>query len=53
MQLYLSFPQCSTTAQVVNVYMAKAPSGTDVANFAGDGAVWFKVRDEFDFIGII
>jgi hypothetical protein len=29
--------------QVVNVYMAKAPSGTDVAKWAGDGAVWFKV----------
>jgi len=28
---------------VVNVYMAKAPSGTDVASWAGDGAVWFKV----------
>ena len=30
---------------VVNVYMAKAPSGTDVANWAGDGAVWFKVYE--------
>jgi len=28
---------------VVNVYMAQAPSGTDVADWAGDGAVWFKV----------
>ncbi|KAJ7204660.1 glycoside hydrolase family 61 protein [Mycena pura] len=27
---------------VVNVYMAKAPSG-NVSTFAGDGAVWFKV----------
>ncbi|KAJ6451708.1 glycoside hydrolase family 61 protein [Mycena vitilis] len=27
---------------VVNVYMAKAPSG-NVSSFAGDGAVWFKV----------
>jgi len=28
---------------VVNVYMAKAPSGTAVASWAGDGDVWFKV----------
>ncbi|KAJ7078083.1 glycoside hydrolase family 61 protein A [Mycena epipterygia] len=27
---------------VVNVYMAKAPTG-NVSSFAGDGAVWFKV----------
>ncbi|KAJ7185479.1 glycoside hydrolase family 61 protein [Mycena filopes] len=27
---------------VVNVYMAKAPTG-NVSTFAGDGAVWFKV----------
>ncbi|KAJ7598794.1 glycoside hydrolase family 61 protein [Mycena floridula] len=27
---------------VINVYMAKAPSG-NVSTFAGDGAVWFKV----------
>lgn len=29
---------------VVNVYMAQAPSGTDVADWDGDGTVWFKVR---------
>ncbi|KAJ7485090.1 glycoside hydrolase family 61 protein [Mycena galericulata] len=29
---------------VVNVYMAKAPTG-DVSDFAGDGAVWFKVYE--------
>ena len=28
---------------VVNVYMAKAPSGTDVASWDGSGNVWFKV----------
>ncbi|KAJ7742692.1 glycosyl hydrolase family 61-domain-containing protein [Mycena maculata] len=30
---------------VVNVYMAQAPTGTDVSDFAGDGAVWFKVYE--------
>jgi len=30
-------------AGVVNVYMAKAPSGVDVANWDGSGSVWFKV----------
>ncbi|KAJ7626035.1 glycoside hydrolase [Roridomyces roridus] len=30
---------------VVNIYMAQAPAGTDVSDFAGDGAVWFKVYD--------
>ncbi|KAJ7895472.1 glycosyl hydrolase family 61-domain-containing protein [Mycena olivaceomarginata] len=30
-------------AGVVNVYMAKAPSGTDVAAWDGSGTVWFKV----------
>ncbi|KAJ7101356.1 glycosyl hydrolase family 61-domain-containing protein [Mycena belliarum] len=30
-------------AGVLNVYMAKAPSGTDVANWDGSGTVWFKV----------
>jgi len=28
---------------VVNVYMAKAPSGTDVASWDGSGSVWFKI----------
>jgi len=28
---------------VVNIYMAKAPTGTNVTSWAGDGAVWFKV----------
>ncbi|KAF7300873.1 hypothetical protein MKEN_01313600 [Mycena kentingensis (nom. inval.)] len=28
---------------VVNVYMAKAPTGTDVANWDGSGEVWFKI----------
>ncbi|VDB87147.1 unnamed protein product [Peniophora sp. CBMAI 1063] len=28
---------------VVNVYMAKVPSGSDASSFAGDGDVWFKV----------
>ncbi|KAJ6503880.1 glycosyl hydrolase family 61-domain-containing protein [Mycena sanguinolenta] len=30
-------------AGVLNVYMAKAPTGTDVANWDGSGNVWFKV----------
>ncbi|KAJ7624822.1 glycosyl hydrolase family 61-domain-containing protein [Roridomyces roridus] len=30
-------------AGVLNVYMAKAPSGTDVASWDGSGTVWFKV----------
>ncbi|KAJ7152036.1 glycosyl hydrolase family 61-domain-containing protein [Mycena filopes] len=30
-------------AGVVNVYMAKAPTGTDVAKWDGSGNVWFKV----------
>jgi len=30
---------------VVNIYMAQAPTGTDVTDFAGDGAVWFKVYE--------
>ncbi|KAJ7121487.1 endoglucanase II, partial [Mycena epipterygia] len=28
---------------VVNVYMAKAPAGTDVASWDGSGDVWFKI----------
>ncbi|KAJ6517469.1 glycosyl hydrolase family 61-domain-containing protein [Mycena vitilis] len=28
---------------VVNVYMAKAPAGTDVASWDGSGSVWFKI----------
>ncbi|KAF7318880.1 Lytic polysaccharide monooxygenase [Mycena chlorophos] len=39
--------QCDNTMYhpgVVNVYMAKAPSG-NVSSFAGDGAVWFKVYE--------
>jgi hypothetical protein len=28
---------------VVNVYMAKAPTGTDVASWDGSGDVWFKI----------
>ena len=30
---------------VANVYMAKAPSGVDVANWDGSGSVWFKVHE--------
>ncbi|KAJ7586786.1 glycoside hydrolase [Mycena floridula] len=30
-------------AGVLNVYMAKAPTGTDVANWDGSGTVWFKI----------
>ncbi|OSD00572.1 lytic polysaccharide monooxygenase [Trametes coccinea BRFM310] len=30
---------------VVNVYMAKAPEGRDVADWDGDGSVWFKVYE--------
>ncbi|KAJ6627625.1 glycosyl hydrolase family 61-domain-containing protein [Mycena sp. CBHHK59/15] len=30
-------------AGVVNVYMAKAPTGTDVSKWDGSGNVWFKV----------
>jgi hypothetical protein len=30
---------------VLNVYMAQTPSGTDVANWDGDGEVWFKVYE--------
>ncbi|KAJ7625909.1 glycoside hydrolase family 61 protein [Roridomyces roridus] len=30
---------------VVNVYMARAPTGQDVSTWAGDGAVWFKVYE--------
>ncbi|KAK7046444.1 lytic polysaccharide monooxygenase [Favolaschia claudopus] len=30
-------------AGVLNVYMAKAPSGTDVSKWDGSGQVWFKV----------
>ncbi|KAF7350172.1 hypothetical protein MVEN_01319800 [Mycena venus] len=30
-------------AGVVNVYMAKAPTGTDVASWDGSGQVWFKI----------
>jgi len=28
---------------VLNVYMAKAPSGTDVASWDGSGEVWFRI----------
>jgi len=28
---------------VLNVYMAKAPAGTDVASWDGSGSVWFKI----------
>ncbi|KAJ6588050.1 glycoside hydrolase [Mycena capillaripes] len=28
---------------VLNVYMAKAPNGTDVASWDGSGSVWFKI----------
>ncbi|KAJ6612978.1 glycosyl hydrolase family 61-domain-containing protein [Mycena sp. CBHHK59/15] len=28
---------------VLNVYMAKAPAGTDVASWDGSGTVWFKI----------
>ncbi|KAJ6571399.1 glycosyl hydrolase family 61-domain-containing protein [Mycena capillaripes] len=28
---------------VLNVYMAKAPAGTDVATWDGSGTVWFKI----------
>lgn len=30
---------------VINVYLAKAPSGTDVKNWDGSGSVWFKVYE--------
>ncbi|KAJ7749713.1 glycoside hydrolase [Mycena metata] len=30
---------------VVNVYMAQAPAGTDVASWDGSGEVWFKVYE--------
>ncbi|KAJ7152034.1 glycosyl hydrolase family 61-domain-containing protein [Mycena filopes] len=30
---------------IVNVYMAKAPSGTDVASWDGSGSVWFKIYE--------
>ncbi|KAJ7031720.1 glycosyl hydrolase family 61-domain-containing protein [Mycena alexandri] len=30
---------------VLNVYMAKAPSGTDVASWDGSGSVWFKIYE--------
>ncbi|KAI0759282.1 glycoside hydrolase family 61 protein [Trametes elegans] len=30
---------------VVNVYMAKAPAGTDVADWDGAGSVWFKAYE--------
>ncbi|KAJ7245649.1 glycosyl hydrolase family 61-domain-containing protein [Mycena haematopus] len=30
-------------AGVLNVYMAKAPTGTDVASWDGSGDVWFKI----------
>ncbi|KAJ6531698.1 glycosyl hydrolase family 61-domain-containing protein [Mycena sp. CBHHK59/15] len=32
-------------AGVVNVYMAKAPTGTDVASWDGSGNVWFKIHE--------
>ncbi|KIJ64665.1 lytic polysaccharide monooxygenase [Hydnomerulius pinastri MD-312] len=30
---------------VVNIYMAKAPSGTDISSWDGSGSVWFKVHE--------
>ncbi|KAJ6517470.1 glycoside hydrolase [Mycena vitilis] len=30
---------------VLNVYMAKAPTGTDVASWDGSGNVWFKIYE--------
>ncbi|KAJ7101358.1 glycosyl hydrolase family 61-domain-containing protein [Mycena belliarum] len=30
---------------VLNVYMAKAPAGTDVASWDGSGEVWFKIYE--------
>ncbi|KAF7289744.1 hypothetical protein MIND_01348000 [Mycena indigotica] len=30
---------------VLNVYMAKAPSGTDVSKWDGSGTVWFKIKE--------
>ncbi|KAJ7691037.1 glycoside hydrolase [Mycena rosella] len=30
---------------VLNVYMAKAPAGTDVASWDGSGSVWFKIYE--------
>ncbi|KZS92145.1 glycoside hydrolase family 61 protein A [Sistotremastrum niveocremeum HHB9708] len=52
-QTYVSVPAGSTIGLqsdgtiyhpgVVNIYMAKAPDGTDVSSWAGDGDVWFKV----------
>ncbi|KAJ7164142.1 glycosyl hydrolase family 61-domain-containing protein [Mycena filopes] len=38
-----SVPITMYHAGVVNVYMAKAPTGTDVASWDGSGNVWFKV----------
>ncbi|KAH9886312.1 glycoside hydrolase family 61 protein [Cubamyces lactineus] len=32
-------------AGVVNVYMAKSPDGTDVADWDGSGSVWFKAYE--------
>ncbi|KAJ7050360.1 glycosyl hydrolase family 61-domain-containing protein [Mycena amicta] len=29
---------------VLNVYMAKAPTGTDVSKWDGSGTVWFKIK---------
>ena len=42
-QLGIACDQTIYHPGVVNVYMAKAPSGTDVANWDGSGTVWFKV----------
>ncbi|KAF7349818.1 hypothetical protein MVEN_01282000 [Mycena venus] len=30
---------------VVNIYMAEAPAGTDVADWDGSGTVWFKIYE--------
>ncbi|KAH7923349.1 glycoside hydrolase family 61 protein [Leucogyrophana mollusca] len=30
---------------VVNIYMAKAPSGTNISDWDGSGSVWFKVHE--------
>ncbi|KAH7915475.1 family 61 glycoside hydrolase [Hygrophoropsis aurantiaca] len=30
---------------VVNIYMAKAPSGTNISDWDGSGTVWFKVHE--------
>ena len=44
-QLGIACDQTIYHPGVINVYMARAPAGTDVANWDGSGAVWFKVYE--------